>query len=385
MRILKRASLLSLVNSYVVDSPQPSSISYMWNWGSLLAIVLGMQIVTGVLLAMHFQPNLDLAFISVEHIMRDVNYGWLMRYLHANGASVFFIFVYAHVGRGLYYGSYKGPRLGVWVVGVVILILMMATAFLGYVMPFGQMSLWGATVITSMLSAVPWIGNSLTEFLWGGFSVNNATINRFFALHYLLPFILAALAIVHMMVLHNNGSGNPLGISANSDRLAMHPYFIFKDLVTIIAGFILIALLVFYMPNALGHSDNYIEANPMSTPASIVPEWYLTFAYAILRSVPDKLLGVIAMLSCMLILLAMPVLDLSRVRGSTFKPISRFFFWTLVADFGVLTWIGMNHAEEPYITIGIIASVYYFAWFLVIVPVIGLLENTLADISTDRV
>lgn len=381
MRLLKQNALLSLANSYVIDSPQPSSLSYMWNFGSLLALCLGMQIITGILAAMHYNPSVDLAFISVEHLMRDVNSGWLLRYLHANGASAFFIAVYFHVARGMYYGSYKGPRMDTWFIGVVILILMMATAFLGYVLPFGQMSLWGATVITSMLSAIPWLGNSLTEFIWGGFSVSNATVNRFFALHYLLPFVLAALAAVHMITLHSNGSGNPLGITANSDRIAMHPYFIFKDLVTIIAGFLVMALLVFYAPNMLGHSDNYIQANPMQTPPSIVPEWYLTFAYAILRSIPNKLLGVLGMLSCMLILLLLPILDTSRLRGSQFRPLFKLAFWFFVADFFLLTWLGMCHAEEPFITIGIICSVFYFAYFLIIIPVIGIVENSMADIG----
>lgn len=381
MRLLKQSSVLSLVNSYVVDSPQPANLSYMWNWGSILATVLGLQIVTGVLVAMHYSPSVDTAFISVEHLMRDVNYGWLLRYLHANGASAFFIAVYAHVARGLYYGSYK-VLTATWSLGVIMLILMMGTAFLGYVLPYGQMSLWGATVITSMLSAIPWVGNALTEFIWGGFSVSNATLNRFFALHFLLPFVLAGLAAMHMLTLHSNGSGNPLGLSANSDRLAMHPYFIFKDLVTLLAGFLFLCLVVFYLPNAMGHSDNYIEANPMQTPPSIVPEWYLTFAYAILRSVPNKLLGVIAMLSCMLILLLVPVLDTSRLRGGQFRPIFKFMFWAFVADFVLLTWLGMNHAEQPYINIGIGASIFYFGYFLVLMPLVGILENSLADMGS---
>lgn len=315
--------------------------------------------------------------------MRDVNYGWLLRYLHANGASAFFIAVYAHVGRGIYYASFKGPRTAPWTVGVVILVLMMGTAFLGYVMPYGQMSLWGATVITSMLSAIPWIGNSLTEFVWGGFSVSNATVNRFFALHYLLPFVLAALAMVHMITLHTHGSGNPLGLSANADRLPMAPYYLFKDLVTIIAGFAFMAVVVFYYPNAMGHSDNYIMANPLSTPSSIVPEWYLCFAYAILRSIPNKLLGVVGMLSCLLVLLTLPLLDTSRIRGGQFRPLWRIAFWALVADFFLLSWLGMQHAEEPFVTLGVFASVFWFVWFLAIVPAIGVLENSLADIATD--
>jgi ubiquinol-cytochrome c reductase cytochrome b subunit len=382
MRLLKQNSLLGLVNSYVVDSPQPANLSYAWNGGSLLATCLGIQIVTGIILAMHYTPNVDLAFVSVEHIMRDVNYGWMIRYIHANVASFFFIFVYLHIGRGLYYGSYKSPRVLPWSIGVVILVLMMAVAFLGYVLPYGQMSLWGATVITNMLSAIPWIGHDFVQFVWGGFSVNNATLNRFFSLHYLLPFVLAALAIMHLMTLHTNGSSNPLGVSSNADKLPMHPYFIFKDLVTIFLFFLILALFVFYMPNALGHSDNYIPANPMQTPPSIVPEWYLLPYYAILRSIPNKLLGVVGMLGSLLILLAMPVLDTSRVRGSQFRPLMRFAFWAFVTDFFLLMYLGSQHAEEPYITVGAIATAFYFGWFVIVVPVIGIVENTLMDIAT---
>jgi len=272
MRLLKSHPVLGLVNSYMVDSPQPASLSYMWNFGSLLGVCLVIQIVTGVTLAMHYTPNIDLAFISVEHIMRDVHYGWLIRYLHANTASFFFIFVYLHIARGLYYGSYRSPRVLLWSIGVIILILMIVTAFLGYVLPYGQMSLWGATVITNLMSAIPWIGQDIVEFLWGGFSVNNATLNRFFSLHYLLPFILAALVCVHLIALHEHGSSNPLGVSGNTDRLPFHPYFTFKDLVTVFLFLLVLGVMVFYAPNYLGHSDNYIPANPMQTPASIVPE-----------------------------------------------------------------------------------------------------------------
>lgn len=382
MRLLKQNTLLGLVNSYMVDSPQPANLSYAWNGGSLLATCLGIQIVTGIILAMHYTPNVDLAFVSVEHIMRDVNYGWMIRYIHANVASFFFIFVYLHIGRGMYYGSYKSPRVLPWSIGVIILVLMMGIAFLGYVLPYGQMSLWGATVITNMLSAIPWIGQDFVQFVWGGFSVNNATLNRFFSLHYLLPFVLSALAIMHLMTLHTHGSSNPLGVSSNADKVPMHPYFLFKDLVTIFLFFLILSLFVFYMPNALGHSDNYIPANPMQTPPSIVPEWYLLPYYAILRSIPNKLLGVVGMLGSLLILLAMPVLDTSRVRGSQFRPLMRFAFWAFVTDFFLLMYLGSQHAEEPYITVGAIATVFYFGWFVVIVPVIGIIENTLMDIAT---
>ncbi len=384
MRLLKSNSLLGLVNSYVVDSPQPANLSYAWNFGSLLATCLGIQIVTGIILAMHYTPNVDLAFVSVEHIMRDVNYGWMIRYIHANVASFFFIFVYLHIARGLYYGSYKSPRILPWSIGVIILVLMMGTAFLGYVLPYGQMSLWGATVITNMLSAVPWIGQDFVQFVWGGFSVNNATLNRFFSLHYLLPFLLSALAIMHLMTLHTHGSSNPLGVGSNADKLPMHPYFIFKDLVTILLFFLALATIVFYFPNLLGHSDNYIPANPMQTPPSIVPEWYLLPFYAILRSIPNKLLGVVGMLGSLLILLAMPILDTSRTRASQFRPVMKFAFGVLVIDFFLLMYLGSQHAEEPYITIGAIATALYFGWFIVIVPVVGIIENTLMDVATTK-
>ena len=382
MRTLKKQVLLRIINSYIVDSPQPANISYLWNFGSLLGTCLVLQILTGIFLAMHYQPNVDFAFNSVEHIMRDVNNGWAVRYTHANVASFFFIFVYAHIARGLYYGSYNSPRILVWVIGVIIFILMMATAFLGYVLVYGQMSMWGATVITNLFSAIPIVGSDLVELLWGGFSVNNATLNRFFSLHYLLPFLLTALAIAHLIALHNHGSNNPNGVGSNSDRYAMHPYFTFKDLVTIFFFFLVLSIIVFYYPNLLGHSDNYIPANPMQTPASIVPEWYLLAFYAILRSIPNKLLGVIAMFGSLLILLIVPFVDLSRIRGNQFRPAMKFFFWLFVVNFVILTWIGSQHPTTPYVEIGQVATAVYFGWFIVIYPVVGLLENTLSDLGT---
>ena len=384
MRNFKSQILLRLVNSYLIDSPEPANLSYLWNFGSLLGTCLVLQILTGIFLAMHYQPHVDFAFNSVEHIMRDVNNGWAVRYTHANVASFFFIFVYAHIARGLYYGSYKSPRVLLWSIGVIILIVMMATAFLGYVLPYGQMSLWGATVITNLLSAIPVFGQDLVELIWGGFSVSNATLNRFFSLHYLLPFLLAALVVAHLIALHTHGSNNPNGISGNGDRYAFHPYFIFKDLVTILFFFLVLSIMVFYYPNFLGHSDNYIHANPMQTPASIVPEWYLLPFYAILRSIPNKLLGVIAMFGSLLILLVLPYTDLSRVRGNQFKPFMKFAFWFFVVDFIILMWIGSQHPNSPYVEIGQIATAFYFAWFLIIVPVVGLIENTFMDLATDR-
>jgi len=385
MRILKKTHvLLRLVNSYLIDSPQPANISYLWNFGSLLGVCLVIQILTGAFLAMHYQANVDFAFNSVEHIMRDVNNGWILRYTHANVASFFFIFVYMHVGRGLYYSSYKSPRVLVWSIGVIILILMMAIAFLGYVLPYGQMSLWGATVITNLLSAIPVFGQDIVELIWGGFSVSNATLNRFFSLHYLLPFLLAALVVAHLIALHVHGSNNPNGVSSNGDRYAMQPYFIFKDLVTIFFFFLVLSIIVFYYPNLMGHSDNYLVANPMSTPPSIVPEWYLLPFYAILRSIPNKLLGVLAMFGSLLILLILPLVDLSRIRGNQFRPAMKLAFWFFVVNFFILMWIGSQHPNSPYLEIGQFSTAFYFIWFLIIVPSIGVIENTLMDVAIEK-
>ena len=385
MRILKSHPLLKIVNSYIIDSPQPSNISYLWNFGSLLAVCLIIQIITGVTLGMHYTPNVLEAFDSVEHIMRDVNNGWLIRYLHSNTASAFFFIVYLHIGRGLYYGSYKAPRTLVWTIGTVIFILMMATAFLGYVLPYGQMSLWGATVITNLMSAIPWVGQDIVEFIWGGFSVNNATLNRFFALHFVLPFVLAALALMHLIALHDSsGSGNPLGVSGNYDRLPFAPYFLFKDLITIFIFIIVLSIFVFFMPNVLGDSENYVMANPMQTPPAIVPEWYLLPFYAILRSIPNKLLGVIAMFSAILALLIMPFSDLSKLRGIQFRPLSKIAFFIFVANFLILMQLGAKHVESPFIEFGQISTILYFSHFLLIVPFITLLENSLIDLATNK-
>ena len=385
MRILKSHPLLKMVNSYVVDSPQPSNISYLWNFGSLLAVCLVIQIITGVTLGMHYTPSISEAFDSVEHIMRDVNNGWLIRYLHSNTASAFFFIVYLHIGRGLYYGSYKAPRTLVWTIGTVLFIAMMATAFLGYVLPYGQMSLWGATVITNLMSAIPWIGQDIVQFIWGGFSVNNATLNRFFALHYVLPFVLAALALMHLIALHDSsGSSNPLGVSGNYDRLPMHPYFIFKDLITIFLFILVLSIFVFFMPNVLGDSENYVMANPMQTPPAIVPEWYLLPFYAILRSIPNKLLGVIAMFAAILALLIMPFTDLSKLRGNQFRPLSKIAFFIFVANFLILMQLGAKHVESPFIEFGQISTVLYFAHFVIIVPFVTLLENSLIDLALSK-
>ena len=385
MRIFKSHSLLKIVNSYIIDSPQPSNLSYLWNFGSLLALCLGIQIITGVTLAMHYTPNVLEAFDSVEHIMRDVNNGWLIRYLHSNTASAFFFLVYLHIGRGLYYGSYKAPRTIVWAIGTIIFILMIATGFLGYVLPYGQMSLWGATVITNLMSAIPWVGQDIVEFIWGGFSVNNATLNRFFSLHFVLPFVLAALALMHLIALHDTvGSSNPLGLSANYDRLPFAPYYIFKDLITIFIFIFVLSVFVFFMPNALGDSDNYVMANPMQTPPAIVPEWYLLPFYAILRSIPNKLLGVIAMFGAILILLSMPFTDISKLRGIQFRPLSKIAFYIFIANFLILMQLGAKHVESPFIELGQISTVLYFSYFLFFVPIISYFENSLIDLASKK-
>ena len=385
MRIWKSHSLASLINNYLIDSPEPSNISYLWNFGSLLGFCLVIQIITGVTLAMHYNPSTLEAFNSVEHIMRDVNNGWLIRYLHSNTASAFFFIVYLHIGRGLYYGSYRAPRTLVWTIGTIIFILMMATAFLGYVLPYGQMSLWGATVITNLMSAIPWVGKDIVEFIWGGFSVNNATLNRFFALHFVLPFVLAALALMHLIALHDSaGSNNPLGVSGNYDRLPFAPYFIFKDLITIFLFIIVLSVFVFFMPNFLGDSENYVVANPMQTPPAIVPEWYLLPFYAILRSIPNKLLGVIAMFSAILILLVMPLTDLSRSRGLQFRPLSKIAFYIFVVNFLILMQLGAKHVESPFIELGQISTILYFSHFLIIIPVITLIENSLIELNNKK-
>jgi len=376
MRIFKSHPLLKLINSYLIDSSQPSNISYAWNFGSLLAVCLIIQILSGVTLAMHYNPSIAEGFNSIEHIMKDVNNGWLIRYLHSNTASYFFLLVYLHVGRGIYYGSFKGSRTLVWVVGTIIIIAMIATGFLGYVLPFGQMSLWGATVITNLISAVPWIGQDIVEFIWGGFSVNNATLNRFFALHYLLPFILAALVLIHLIALHDTvGSSNPVGISGNGDRISFAPYYLFKDLITIFILMLALGLFIVYGPNILGDSENFIMANPMQTPPAIVPEWYLLPFYAILRSIPDKFLGVIAMFSAILAILLLPGVDLSKAKGLQFRPLSKIAFWIFVFDFLILMKLGACHVESPYIEFGQICTGLYFGYFLIIVPLLSMLES----------
>lgn len=378
MRIFKSHPILKLLNIYVIDASQPSNLNYLYNFGSLLLLCLVIQIATGVTLAMHYNPSVLEAFNSIEHIMRDVNFGWLIRYLHANTASAFFFLVYLHIGRGIYYGSYKNPRGLVWVIGTIILIVMITTGFLGYVLPYGQMSLWGATVITNLMSAIPWLGQDIVEFLWGGFSVNNATLNRFFSLHYLLPFILAVLVLLHLITLHDTaGSSNPLGIGNYVDRITFAPYYLFKDLITIFIFIFVLSAFVCFVPNALGDSENYVVANPMQTPAAIVPEWYLLPFYAILRSIPNKLLGVIAMFAAILIIISMIFLDLSKMRGNQYRPLSKIFFFLFVGVFVMLMILGSKHVETPFIEYGQIFTVLYFSYFLIIIPIISYYENNM--------
>nr|YP_010199542.1 apocytochrome b [Crassiphycus birdiae]UAD89400.1 apocytochrome b [Crassiphycus birdiae] len=378
MRLLKRP-IISIVNEHLIDYPTPINIHYAWNFGFLAAMCLIIQIITGIFLAMHYTPHVELAFASVEHIMRDVNYGWLLRYAHSNGASMFFIVVYVHIFRGLYFSSYTKPRHWVWVIGVIIFLLMIITAFIGYVLPWGQMSLWGATVITNLVSAVPLIGDSIVTWLWGGFSVDNATLNRFFSLHYLLPFIIAAASLIHLAVLHQDGSGNPLGIDSNVDKVSMFPYFIYKDLLGLLVFILFFSLFIYFSPNILGHSDNYIEANPMVTPAHIVPEWYFLPFYAILRSIPHKLGGVVAMISAILVLALLPWIHSTEIRSSRFRPVYRFLYWTMLGCCLVLGWIGGMPVEEPFVLIGQVASIYYFIYFLFILPLLGKIEKFLLD------
>nr|AAQ14446.1 cytochrome b [Empidonax traillii]AAQ14447.1 cytochrome b [Empidonax traillii]AAQ14448.1 cytochrome b [Empidonax traillii]AAQ14449.1 cytochrome b [Empidonax traillii]AAQ14451.1 cytochrome b [Empidonax traillii] len=371
----KHHPLLKMVNNSLIDLPTPSNISAWWNFGSLLGICLATQIITGLLLAMHYTADTSLAFTSVAHTCRNVQFGWLIRNLHANGASFFFICIYLHIGRGFYYGSYLYKET--WNTGVILLLTLMATAFVGYVLPWGQMSFWGATVITNLFSAIPYIGQTLVEWAWGGFSVDNPTLTRFFALHFLLPFMIAGLTLIHLTFLHDTGSNNPLGISSDCDKIPFHPYFSTKD----ILGFIILLLplmtLALFSPNLLGDPENFTPANPLVTPPHIKPEWYFLFAYAILRSIPNKLGGVLALAASVLVLFLAPFLHMSKQRTMTFRPLSQLLFWTLVANLLILTWIGSQPVEHPFIIIGQLASFTYFTILLILFPIIGTLENKL--------
>ena len=377
-----KKSLFAVINNHLIDYPTPINLNYFYGLGSLAGIMLVVQILTGIFLAMHYTPHIDLAFNSVEHIMRDVNNGWLIRYMHANGASFFFIVVYVHIFRGLYYGSYITPREALWCSGVIIFILMMATAFMGYVLPWGQMSFWGATVITNLFSAIPLIGKDIVDWLWGGFAVDNPTLNRFFSLHFTFPFIIVGAVLIHLILLHEVGSNNPLGITLKTENIPFYPYFYTKDLFGLMVLFLVFFIFVFYYPNTLGHPDNYIEANPMKTPLHIVPEWYFLPFYAILRSIPNKIGGVIAMFGSLIILLTIPFTNSSEIRSTAFRPVFKVCYWLLVITFLLLGWVGQCPVEYPYTEIGIISMIYYFLFFIIVIPFLGKIETFLARYKT---
>ena len=372
-----RLPIFSFLNHEATEYPTPKNLNYFWNFGSLAGISLVIMIITGIVLSMNYTAHVDYAFDSVERIMRDVNHGWLLRYIHMNGASFFFIVVFIHIFRGLYYGSYKAPRELLWMLGVVILLLMMATAFMGYVLPWGQMSFWGATVITNLFSAIPFAGEGIVTWLWGGFSVDNPTLNRFFSLHYLLPFVIVGVVVLHLVALHRFGSNNPLGIDTRGpqDTIPFHPYYTIKDFFGLSVFLSFFAAAVFFFPNFMGHPDNYIPANALQTPAHIVPEWYFLPFYAILRAVPDKLGGVLAMFGAIAVLFILPWLDRSPVRSGRFRPVFKIFFWLLLADCVLLGYIGAMPAEGLYVLVGRLATVWYFLHFLVILPVLSVIET----------
>nr|YP_004021889.1 cytochrome b [Exorista sorbillans]ADI48564.1 cytochrome b [Exorista sorbillans]ADO85320.1 cytochrome b [Exorista sorbillans] len=367
--------IVQIINSALIDLPAPINISSWWNFGSLLFLCLMIQILTGLFLAMHYTADINLAFNSVNHICRDVNYGWLLRTLHANGASFFFICIYLHVGRGIYYSSYLFTPT--WMIGVIILFLVMGTAFMGYVLPWGQMSFWGATVITNLLSAIPYLGINLVQWVWGGFAVDNATLTRFFTFHFILPFIVLATTMIHILFLHETGSNNPMGLNSNIDKIPFHPYFTYKDIVGFIIMTMILILLVLINPYLLGDPDNFIPANPLVTPIHIQPEWYFLFAYAILRSIPNKLGGVIALVLSIAILMILPLYHLSKFRGIQFYPINKILFWMMTATVILLTWIGARPVEDPYVSIGQMLTIIYFSYYLLNPLIIKWWDNLL--------
>ena len=373
----QNGSLLRVLSNHLVIYPTPINVRYLWGFGSLRGLILAIQIVTGIFLAMHYTPNIDYAFNRIQHIIRDVNNGWLIRTLHANGARFFFIIVYIHMFRGFYYGSYMRPRGELWCSGVGMLILMMGIGFIGYVLPWGQIRFWGATVITNLVSAIPYVGDPIVKWLWGGFRVGNATLNRFFRLHFALPFALVGLVILHLALLHVNGSGNPIGVDTKGRNLTFFPYFYVKDLFGFLMMLLALCILVFFLPNLLGHADNFIVANPIVTPDHIVPEWYFLPFYAILRSIPHKLGGIIAMGAALVGLMLLPFINTSEVRSTTFRPLFKVCFWIFVANALILGWIGQKVVEWPYVEVGQVATLYYFGFLFVGIPVLGLLEKKL--------
>nr|UFZ13240.1 cytochrome b [Orohermes crepusculus] len=355
--------IFKIINNSLIDLPTPSNISTWWNFGSLLGLCLMIQLMTGLFLAMHYTADISSAFNSVTHICRDVNYGWVLRTLHANGASFFFICIYLHIGRGMYYGSYK--FMYTWMIGVILLFILMGTAFMGYVLPWGQMSFWGATVITNLLSAIPYLGTLLVQWIWGGFAVDNATLTRFFTFHFMLPFILMAITMIHLLFLHQTGSNNPLGTNSNFDKIPFHPYFSFKDLTGFIMILFLLIMLTLLYPYYLGDPDNFTPANPLVTPIHIQPEWYFLFAYAILRSIPNKLGGVIALIMSIAILFILPFYNKNKFQGIQYYPINQMLFWMMVTIIILLTWIGARPVEDPYILTGQILTILYFLYYLI--------------------
>nr|WMQ77934.1 cytochrome b [Mesastrape fulguraria] len=359
----KTHPIMKIINSSLIDLPSPSNISSWWNFGSLLALCLIMQIITGLFLTMYYTANIELAFYSVNYICRNVNYGWLIRTLHANGASFFFICIYLHIGRGIYYESFNLKYT--WMIGVIILFLLMATAFMGYVLPWGQMSFWGATVITNLLSAIPYLGTMLVNWIWGGFAVDNATLTRFYTFHFLLPFIILMMTMIHLLFLHQTGSNNPLGLNSNLDKIPFHPFFTYKDLIGFIMLLFFLIMLTLINPNMLGDPDNFIPANPLVTPAHIQPEWYFLFAYAILRSIPNKLGGVIALIMSILILIILPFTFNKKIQGIQFYPINQILFWSFIIMVILLTWIGARPVENPYIITGQLLTIFYFSYFII--------------------